>query len=192
MTYEQIELKYVVLVIILGHYFNSMRDRHKLTRSAIQPPSLAPWFRVMNWADDSSFLDITGFSRAAFMRLEGDLFPDGHVVGTKRGRPCELDERGQLGLYLLFCNSRMQQKFICLIFGVTPSTCSDVIRDMRLLVCQRLKRNNAAKIKFPNEEEKIIKYTVPNGLHFSAISPRLCRGAIHFCMLVFSPLLFRS
>ena len=120
-----------------------------MTRSAIQPPDLVPWLRVLNWADTASFLDITGFSRDALMQLESDLFPI--QVGRKRGRPVGLDERGQLGLYLLFCNSRMQIKYICLIFGIVPSTASGIINKMIKLVCKKLKRHDAAKIKFPNE-----------------------------------------
>ena len=49
----------------------------------------------------------------------------------------------------------MQIKYICLIFGIVPSTASGIINKMIKLVCKKLKRHDAAKIKFPNEEEKI-------------------------------------
>jgi hypothetical protein len=47
----------------------------------------------------------------------------------------------------------MGNKHLCLIFGITPSICSRVIKKMLLLVVRKLKRHRLAKIKFPDEEK---------------------------------------
>lgn len=48
----------------------------------------------------------------------------------------------------------MQLKFICLIFGITPSTASRLILETMELSIHVLKVHKASTIKFPNEEEK--------------------------------------
>jgi hypothetical protein len=118
----------VVLVIVL--YYNSMRERSHLTRSAIQHPKLSPWARVYSNADDKSFLELTGMTRAAFYTLEALYFPSEIHVRKKRGRPRLLNTNSQLGLLLFYLNSTMKIKHLCLLFGVTPSTACEIINNM--------------------------------------------------------------
>lgn len=66
-------------------YLNSIRERHKLTRSAVLRPKFAPWMQLLNFEDETSFLDLTGFSRAAFMQLETACFTE--QDGIRTGRP---------------------------------------------------------------------------------------------------------
>lgn len=91
------DLLSVLLLFGAVMVYNSARNRHRLTRSAIQPPKLSPWAFLLNHGDDGSFLELTGFTRPAFMQIEVVLFSDGNA-GIKRGRPSLLDDRGQLGL----------------------------------------------------------------------------------------------
>jgi hypothetical protein len=70
-----------------------------------------------------------------------------------RGRSELLDCTAQLGLYLFFIGSTMGIKHLCLIFGVVPSCCSDVINKMLRLVVKKLKNHPLAKVRFPNEEK---------------------------------------
>jgi hypothetical protein len=44
-------------------------------------------------------------------------------------------------------------KHLCLVFGVTPMPCSDVINKMMQLVAKKLKSHPLAKVKFPDEEK---------------------------------------
>jgi len=47
----------------------------------------------------------------------------------------------------------MTQKYLCLIFGLVPSTISPVIKQMLHLVTQLLRKHPAARITFPDKEK---------------------------------------
>jgi hypothetical protein len=57
---------------------------------------MSPWFKLMHFGDDHTFLSLTGFTRPSFLKLTDILF-DGYVE-RKRGRPESLDRFGQVGL----------------------------------------------------------------------------------------------
>jgi len=97
---------------------------------------------------------MTGLTRAAFHELYLTLFVDNNQQPIlRRGRPELLDCAAQLGLYLFFIGSTMGIKHLCLIFGVVPSCCSNVINKMLWLVVKKLKNHPLAKVRFPNEEK---------------------------------------
>jgi len=150
------EVLSVLLILLVIVTVNNARNRHRLTKSALVHPKFSPWINLLRNADDGSFLTITGFSRFAFNELEKVLFDaDGmHSVGSKRGRPELIDNRGKLGIYLLYVTSRMEVKMLCLIFGVPPTTCIGYINKMLQLVIKRLAKNDAAKIHFPKSDEE--------------------------------------
>ena len=101
--------------------YNSQREQHYLLRAAVVNPIISPWNHLWCHGDDKSFLNLTGMSRAAFVKLENIAFP-ANERETKGGRPSLLDRSGQLGLLLLYMGSTMGTKHLCLIFGVVPST----------------------------------------------------------------------
>jgi len=57
-------------------------------------------------------------------------------------------------LYLVFIGSTGSLKYLCLIFGVVPSVASEVLKKMRILVVKMLKRNQHARVKFPDLTER--------------------------------------
>ena len=150
------EVLSVLLILLVIVTVNNARNRHRLTKSALVHPKFSPWINLLRNADDGSFLTITGFSRFAFNELVKVLFDaDGtHSVGSKRGRPELIDNRGKVGIYLLYVTSRMEVKMLCLIFGVPPTTCIGYINKMIQLVTKRLAKNDAAKIHFPKSDEE--------------------------------------
>ena len=75
-------------------YYNGRRNGSKLHRAALVHPRMAPWFRLLNFGDDMSPLNITGFTRYAFMQSGIVLLEN---KASQRGRPALLDFRGQLG-----------------------------------------------------------------------------------------------
>ena len=139
----------IVILIILGLYSNSLRNRHKTLKVALLPPNYSPWRRLLNFGDDKSFLDMTGFNRYTFLRLEEAIYSD--ILPDKRGNPSTLNRRDQLGLYLIYLSSRMQIKYLCAIFGAPPSCVSRYINDMMKLICKKLKNNVDARIQFPDQ-----------------------------------------
>jgi len=126
-----------------------------LTRSAILSPAFSPWQRLYTFGDDQSFLTMTGMNRHAFMMLEQALFVNSNANTTDRigGRPPSLDNHGQLGLFLFYLGSKMGVKHLCMIFGITPSSCSRFINKMLKLTAKRLKKNIHAEVRFPSEEK---------------------------------------
>jgi hypothetical protein len=173
MTESIIDDSAVLIAIVLSAilYYNSCRNRlvfyekklnrncNKLTRSGILRPKFSPWQHLLVNGDEQSFLEVTGFDRQSFMRLEQVLFPidDENIIRRGPGRPLSFDKCGQLGLYLRFLNSTMKTKHLCLIFGIVPSSASVYINRMMKLVAKRLSGNIAAKIKFP-DEQKMAEY----------------------------------
>lgn len=146
-------LKFLLLLSLISAY-NNARERACLTRSALLSPALSPWHRLMDFGDNNSFLVITGMTRPVFAYLEQVLFRSHqHRRNRGVGRPPLLDSKAQLGLYLTYIASRMGVKHLCLIFGITPSTCSSIINKMLRLVVRKLSRNIYSKISFPTEEK---------------------------------------
>ena len=135
-------------------WYNSLRNRANLHRAALLPPDRSPWCQVLHHADEESFMNLTGFSRLAFTMLVDDIFPHRHAVNlpAKRGRPCLLDEEGKVGLYLYFVNSKMEEKHLALIFGITPSTVSRELSVMRRRMVSRLLQNPRSRIQWPDDQ----------------------------------------
>lgn len=55
-------------------------------------------------------------------------------------------------IYISNIASRMGVKYLCLIFGISPSTCSVILTKMLRLVVRKLSRNIYTKNSFPTEE----------------------------------------
>ena len=144
-------VKYLALLILLIHASNSIRDRTKLHRCSLLSHNESPWIKLYRHGDASSFLNMTGLTRHAFSLLHDVLF-----VGQqpqRMGRPRLMESTAQLGLFLFYLGSTMGMKHLCMIFGITPSTCSEVIDKMLHLVVRKLKRHPMAAVKFPDAEK---------------------------------------
>lgn len=139
--------------------YNRCRTRHQLKRQALVHPNVSPWKRLYNFGDDISFLNLTGMNRPSFHLLLQILFP--HNV-VKKGRPNLLDHAGKLGLLLFYTNSTMQIKYLCVIFGITLSTASEIISEMLELLVRNLSRHIHAKIQFPTHAEMVEYATLVN------------------------------
>ncbi len=97
---------------------------------------------------------MTGLTREAFDMLHDILKPPGHPSLPKRkGRKWSLTLEGHLGLFLFYICSTMNYKYLCLIFGVTPNTCSRMLKNMLKLVVRRLCYHPLVRIKFPSPEK---------------------------------------
>ena len=144
------------LAVLMGSIamYNAARNpRDKLSRSGILPPRLSPWIRLYKHGDNGSFINMTGLSREAFEEIVRIVFPphDNGIAVT--GHPSLLKPCDKLGLYLMYVNSRMDLKALCLLFGLTLSPCSAVVDMMRGRVILYLQRHPFARIKWPTAEE---------------------------------------
>jgi hypothetical protein len=58
-----------------------------------------------------------------------------------------------LGLLLCYLGSQMTIKWLCLIFGITPTPCSRIIKKILRMTVKQLHFHPLARIKFPDEQK---------------------------------------
>jgi hypothetical protein len=69
-----------------------------------------------------------------------------------------------LGLMLCYLGSQMTIKWLCLIFGITPSPCSRILKKILRMTVKRLRNYLLARISFP-DEQKMRVYAEMISLH---------------------------
>ena len=122
-------IKVLTALVLMACYHNSIRVRSYLLRAALVPPSLSPWRKLYDKGDSSSVLHVTGLTREAFDCMLYVVIPPGHTMRQRRrGRPWSLPPDGMLGLLLCYMGSQMTIKWLCLIFGITPTPCSRILK----------------------------------------------------------------
>ncbi len=135
-------------------YHNSIIVRTYLLWAALVPRHLSPWQKLYDKGDYSLFLHITRLIWEAFNTLLNVVIPPGHVICCPgRGRPWSLPPDGMLGLLLCYLGSQMSNKWIRLIFGVTPLPCSRILRIILQITVKWLWCHPLARVKFPNVEK---------------------------------------
>ena len=143
----------ILVLILLVCYHNSIHVRSYLRRAALVSPGVSPLQKVYDEGDESSFLHVTGLMRDAFNALLHIVIPPGHYIRPRRrGRPWSLPPDGMLGLLMCYLESQMSNKWLCLIFGITPSPCSRILRRMLPMTVKRWRSHPLAQVEFPNEE----------------------------------------
>ena len=141
-------------LILLACYHNSIRVRSCLLRAALLPPSLLPWRKLYDKGDSSSFLHVTGLTQEAFDRLLYVVIPPGHRMQRRcRGRPWSLPPDGMLGLLLCYLGSQLSNKWLCLIFGITPSRCSRILKKIHCMTVKRLQFHPLARLVSPTSRK---------------------------------------
>ena len=60
-------------------YYNSRRESHYLTRSAVVRPYDSPWTKLLHDGDDSSFLNLSGMTKCALAGTLTSCLIKGHV-----------------------------------------------------------------------------------------------------------------
>ena len=150
---ENDELLFLCLIFAAAVWYNSLRNRSRLTRSAILEARLSPWNRLLQYGDDGSFLGLTGFTRDAFNNLKIVIFGENDNRVGRVGRPSSLDRNGELGLYLFYVGSQMKTKHLCLIFGVVPTTATVSIHKVMRRICRILKTHPASRVIFPDDNQ---------------------------------------
>jgi len=151
-------LEFILLVVAI-EYRNGIRIKKNLLRIAIVMPSSSAWTHLFHYADDDSFFMLTGVTREVFNMLLVIVYPppDPSELRTRRGRPRSLQTHAELGMFLFFIGSTMQIKYICLLFGCTPSVCSRILRNLLKIIPRKLRHHAFSKVVFP-DEEKMAEY----------------------------------
>jgi hypothetical protein len=147
------DIKVLMALILLACYHNSIRVRSYLLRAALVPPSHSRRHKLYDEGDSSSFFHIAGLRREAFDILLYVVIPPGHTMRRqRRGRLWSLPPDGMLGLLLCFLGSQMIIKWLCLIFGITPTPCSCILKKNLHMTVKRLRFHPLARIKLPDEQ----------------------------------------
>ena len=149
----------VLLLLVAIEYHNGIRIKRNLLRQAIVMPRSSPWTHLYHNADDDSFFMMTGVTREVFNMLLAIVYPppDPSSLRSRRGRPRSLLAHSELGMFLFFIGSTMQIKYICILFGCTPSVCSRVLRRLLKTIPRKLRNHDFSKVVFP-DEEKMAEY----------------------------------
>ena len=146
-----------LVAVYLTVAYNNARDHRGITRSAILHPTISPWRQILNYGDENFFITLTGFSREAFDFLHSVLFANEDRT-YRTGRKRLTTTRDELGILLFYCGSRMNLNEFCLIFGVTPSRCSEIVRNM-LFRSTLIRKDHKARIHWPSTlQEKIHQF----------------------------------
>ena len=118
----------LLLVVIEDH--NGIRIKRNLLRQALVMHSLSPWIHLYHNADDNSFFTMTGVTREVFNMLLAIVYPppDPSASRSRPRGPQSLQTHSELGMFLFFIDSTMQIKYICPLFGCTPSVGLCVLR----------------------------------------------------------------
>ena len=109
-------------------YYNSVRRRNHLTRSGKLQSARSLWRHLYDNGDESSFINLTGFSRAAFEEMHQYLCGDIQEQSGP-GRRRLLSSQDELGLILFYLGSSMTLSQLCLLFGCTSTRCGLIIND---------------------------------------------------------------
>jgi hypothetical protein len=149
---------HILLIVLLIHFHNTIRDWHLLLRKAIVCPSKSPWRRLYDHADKASFLHVNGLNPRAFVMLMDHVFDLEALACCCCGHPCLLGPEGYLGLLLFYLGSTMNYKHLCLISGITPLVCSRGINWMLKKIMHTLTDHPFAHVKFP-DGDKMREYT---------------------------------
>jgi hypothetical protein len=151
-TAQRQMIRLILVLILLACYHNRIRVRSYLRRAALVSPDVSPWQKLYDKGDESSFLHITGLTRDAFNALLHTVIPPSHHIRRRRrGRPWSLPPDGMLGLLMCYLGSQMSNMWLCLIFGITPSPCSRILRRMLRMTVKRLRSHPLARVEFPNK-----------------------------------------
>lgn len=150
---DEMDVYFLLLIILLIQYHNSIHKQVYLLQQSILHPNLSPWQHLLENVDASSFLLLTGLNQITFDMLLDVTIPwtlSLHWNRWKRGSQWSLLAEGWLGILLFYVGSMMPYKHLCLLFGVTPSACSCIIRKMLFRVVKRLYYHPYARVQFPN------------------------------------------
>lgn len=142
-----------LVMLLMIEYHNSIRTCCYLHRNALTSAHKSSWRQLLENGDESSFLHMTGFVLLKEALFSNDELHNLVLGKRKRGRPQLLSCEDQLGLLLFYIGSTMGVKWICMIFGITPSTCSHFINMMLARVCNKLDKHPMARVKFPDNNK---------------------------------------
>lgn len=143
----------VIFVLAAYLYSTTIKTRNYITSAALQEPSLSSGMRLYHHGGDRDYISAMGIDRATFSYLL-QSFSQYYVVHSgpgRRGRPVKLLEKGAvLACLLHFYAGTMEDKTLCVLFGVPPATLSRIMRNAEIALEKCLRRIPEASVSWPN------------------------------------------
>jgi hypothetical protein len=131
----------------------TLRTQNLLSSRCVCLPNQSQWNHFYKNADDADFISVMGLPRSTFEEVAaqfGRFYTVRSGLG-KSGRPARLqDVRAVLAMLLQFYNGTMQQKRLCLLFGVPTSTQSRILRKAEDALLKCLPHMHDARIAWPD------------------------------------------
>jgi hypothetical protein len=134
-----------------------IRSRNTINKTALDTPLNSVWYSQIKNADDSSLLNLIGFTRTTFQKILRE-FSKYYIVKSgvgKKGRPTTFADKGAvLSMLLHFYTGSMELKTLCELFGVPLSTLSRSLSKAETALSMALKNLPDARIKYPSLDEQ--------------------------------------
>lgn len=143
------------------------RDR-RITRAALQHPSMSAFSVLFGSGCDQSLITVTGLDHrsfryilAKFSTVYSSFTPysaDGNITrlpqtASSKGLPRTLSPVHCLGLLLAWTRTRGSEYVLCMLFGVTGFVCSLFLRFGRRILIRVLRDDPIAAVRMPDDDE---------------------------------------
>ena len=150
-----------VLLIVLELERLKVRNRPRLSAKALVNCRLSPWIMLWNRGDDRDLMHVMGLDRKAFNTL---LTPFTALYNkyTMRGKVITsekcyhgnrvLSAPAVLGVVLHWLCSKAEEKYLCMLFGVTESTFNKYKTYGIFLLLEVTRRLRDCAVRWPSKE----------------------------------------
>ena len=152
-----------LLLVLLQTMCKAAPCRPRLSARALVRRRYSPWSRMYRCGDHRDWLHVMGLDRTAFNRLMpkfSELYKKYTLGGQKMtskhaniaGRV--LAPHDVLGLVLHWLCSSAQEKYLCLVFGVTEAVFNRYKHFGCMLLLAVLRKRSDAAVKFPSKDSQ--------------------------------------
>ena len=141
-----------LLLLALVRYRRYARMRHYITRTSLRPHAVSAGHHLIVQRDNMAYIDTFGFGVDVFDYLHRCVAPR-LMKTTRNGRPRAMSSCACLALTLQWFNTCCPLKTLATIYGITPSTVSDVLRKTKSILIDKLPFIHEARIQWPTADE---------------------------------------
>lgn len=154
MNYQRKQYFHAIWIVIMLKLI-TLRRRHYLNRKSLLHINVSAWRAILQEKNDLAFINTTGMTYSAFMRLWGMFRVRLPLLQHQIGRRRHTTSKDVLGLVLHWLNSNMKQKTLCQVFGLVPSAISQYLWIGLETLHDILHTIGAIQVTWPDEREMI-------------------------------------
>ena len=157
--YSAIQHRRQALVAFFTHAvaLDSVRERHQLQASDVQPQHRASWYHTYLHGDDNAFLALVGLTRAGF-EVTLEAFARHYTIksGPRRsGRPTRFRQKhAVLACLLHMYRTGSGLSSLCSHFGAPTSTMSRTMAKAEECLAAALQEVPAAAVRWPTKDQQ--------------------------------------